>query len=120
MNEIVKAAWIADLRSGYYKKGKYQLREQGDFFDATGVLCEQAVREGIIAEPIFTPKRAEDAERSWSGYRYGDTGDSLGTGLPKQVVEWSGVSYRTGYKISMMGDKGMSFNKIATWIEENL
>jgi hypothetical protein len=120
VNKDIKAEWVAALRSGFYKQGKYQLREQGEFYDPCGVLCELAVNAGVLDPARFTPKRDDDPERSWSGYQYGTTGDNGGTGLPKAVQEWAGLAYYQGYRISIMGDKGKKFDEIADYIEKEL
>lgn len=118
MEKKVKALWVATLKSGVFTKGKYQLRDIEDCYDATGVLCELAVSAGVIPQPRKYDRKGSE----FFGYRYGDpdSNDGHATGLPEAVQAWSGVDYRTGYKVAMMGDKGKSFDKIAEWIEENL
>lgn len=113
MNQEVKDAWVADLRSGFYKQGKYQLRELGDLYDPTGVLCEQAVREGVIDPPKkYTKANAE----TFFGYMYG----GLAVGIPPEVVKWAEIPYYIAFRIAIKGDGGMKFDEIADWIEENL
>lgn len=118
MDAKVKQEWIDALVSGFYKQGKYQLREQGDFYDPCGVLCELAVNAGIIEPASFTPKSKHSLpDRSWSGYKYGSDGV---TGLPAAVQEWAGVPYYIGMRISRMGDLGKNFEFIAQHIKEHL
>lgn len=118
MNSDVKAKWVDALRSGFYKQGKYKLRDLGDYYDATGVLCDLAVSAGVIASP--TRYDAEDG--IFFGYTYGDLtqSDAFSTGLPRAVREWAGIEYRLAYRIALMGDEGKNFNQLADWIEENL
>lgn len=117
MKKTVKTLWVEALRSGNYKKCQYQLRDLDDRYDATGVLCELAVENGIIPTPV---KQDDPDEHTFFGYVYGPKTNRKATGLPDAVVQWSGLEYRVGYKVAMMGDKGMSFNKLADWIEANL
>lgn len=117
MDKQVKQKWLAALRSGEYKQGKYRLRETDVLWDATGVLCDLAERQGVIGPPQYL----DDAQGVFTGYRYGDKQSGWhATGLPEAVIKWSGVSYSRGYKVAMMGDYGKNFNQLADWIEENL
>lgn len=113
MDATVKAAWVAALRDGHFRKGKYGLRNLDERYDAQGVLCELAVRAGIIAEP---KRYAKPEAEVFEGYTY----DGEAVGLSKKVCEWAGIDYRIGFQIGLMGDEGKSFDKIADWIEENL
>jgi hypothetical protein len=119
MDSKVKTSWVDALRSGHYKKCQYQLKDLDGYYDATGVLCDLAVQAGVIPAPV---KQDDPDKHVFFGYVYGDgtTKGRMAAGLPAPVCEWSGLEYRTGYKVAMMGDKGMSFNKLADWIEENI
>ena len=44
--------WINALESGEYKQGKHNLRTNDDTFCCLGVLCDIAVKEGILKEPV--------------------------------------------------------------------
>lgn len=114
MNPQIKKLWVAALRDGSFVKGFYQMRDLNDHYDATGVLCELAVIEQII-DP---PKRIDAEESIYKGYVYGP--EKLAVGLPKAVEEWAGISYSYAWRIALKGDEGMSFIKLADWIEENL
>lgn len=123
MKADIKALWVDALRSGLYKQGKYQLREQGDFYDPVGVLCELAVSAGVIAPATFTPREKHAIpDRSWSGYKYVSNDPLLretgATGIPKDVAEWADLSYYLGMRVSRMGDKGKKFSEIADYIEK--
>lgn len=113
MTPDAKELWVASLRDGSFVKGKYGLRDLEDRYDATGVLCELAVMNGII-------KPAKRYDKPDASVFFGYTYDGLATGISKKVEEWSGLSYRLGFNIAMKGDRGMSFDKIADWIEDNL
>ena len=118
MNKDVKAKWVEALRSGYYKQGKYKLRDLGDYYDATGVLCDLAANASVIGSPT----RYDAPDGIFFGYTYGDakSNDSFATGLPRAVREWAGIEYRLAYRVALMGDEGKTFNQIADYIEENL
>lgn len=47
MNPEIKAQWVADLRSGEFEQGQNYLNADGKLC-CLGVLCEQAVKAGII------------------------------------------------------------------------
>jgi len=98
----VKAQWVKDLRSGDYEQGSTTLRRAGteggqDQFCCLGVLCEQAVRAGVIPAP----------ELHAGTYRYLNdivddggkvTGESFNEecSLPRKVAEWAGVFHPDG------------------------
>lgn len=114
MNKVVKDKWVSALRSGQYTKGRYQSRTIEDRYDAGGVLCDLAVREGVIAAPEKFGRR--DGEPLFFGYTYG----GLAVGIPPEVESWAGVKYREVWRIAFKGDCGMSFDEIADYIEETL
>jgi hypothetical protein len=94
MNPAIKAQWLRDLRSGEYPQGKGRLRKDGKFC-CLGVLCEQAVKAGIVI--------LVDLDGTW-GYRaVGDGNDfALGT-LPEAVQDWAGLSSNPGVPIGILG-----------------
>lgn len=84
MNTRVKRLWTAALRSGEYEQGTSGLRVENAHC-CLGVLCEVAVREGVIER--FGPNVAGD-------YSYGtgrQIGDSRTADLPREVVRWAGL-----------------------------
>jgi hypothetical protein len=126
MNPDVKAKWLAALRSGRFKQATGALRRNltvdgrnlpVDYaYCCLGVLCEIAVKEGVI--PPADPEGFYDEESMT---------------LPIRVREWAGINgynpsipYRRdpdGKAISSLAeanDKGYSFNQIADLIEEHL
>ena len=112
MNKAVKDKWVAALRSGDYRKGRYQSRSIEDRYDAGGVLCDLAVREGIIEAPQKYGRGREGA--LFFGYTYG----GLAVGIPPEVEDWAGIEYREVWRIAFKGDCGMSFKEIADYVEE--
>lgn len=77
MNPEVKAAWVAALRSGKYQQGKNYLALEGKFC-CLGVLCELALKHGIIT----THFNSENG----TGYYEGKH-----SSLPNSVSAWLGV-----------------------------
>lgn len=82
MNEEVKAAWVAGLRSGEYRQGRGYLNNNGEFC-CLGVLCELAYQRGVTLKrpglegvAIYGSKRPGMAE-AWLP--------------PDEVVEWAGL-----------------------------
>lgn len=69
----IKAEWIKALRSGEYEQGRIGLRH-GDTYCCLGVLCDIAVRHGII--PVRNVSKQ---------YLYGD---DAGT-PPQALVQWA-------------------------------
>jgi hypothetical protein len=89
VNPEVKALWLTDLRSGEFTQGKGMLRNTEDEYCCLGVLCERAVREGIIPPPVLKTYIEDDDIPN--RYAYG-TGDDANTGtLPQAVREWAGL-----------------------------
>lgn len=154
MKPEVKNLWISALRSGEYQQGVGALRqkadpEQPDRFCCLGVLCDLAVKAGVIPEPELTIPGVGDGStigELFPGaavvYRYGEPNAGYGgvseikssTGyLPDKVVEWAGIiggnSARlrsldheiAGYE-SLVGanDAGRGFKFIAKLIEDYL
>ncbi len=114
MKTKVKKQWVKALKSGKYKQGKGSLRGERDFC-CLGVLCDIYIKEN---------------KKRWTGFR------SL-VHLPKQVVEWAGLSeketlhdddaladefnVKIGRKnLADMNDGGATFETIAKLIEKKL
>lgn len=77
MNKKIKAKWLEALRSGDYKQGKGQLRNEKNNFCCLGVLCNLHAE----AKPKFA------AKQEFPGEYGGD--DAL---PPDVVVGWAGLS----------------------------
>ncbi len=83
-NTAVITLWAESLESGEYQQAAGALKSaieggDGDGYCCLGVLCELAVKEGVIGPPT----RRVDGAEEWS---YG--GAHLG--LPSVVSEWAG------------------------------
>ena len=85
MNQEIKAAWLAALRSGAYKQGRHTLRYE-DKYCCLGVLCDLHAKAGL---------------GTWEGdpHEYGDMfycgndGSQDSQILPTAVREWAGLEY---------------------------
>lgn len=122
MKEDIKKQWVDALRSGEYAQGRARLRNNRDEFCCLGVLCDLAVKAGVIEGPI----QSEDFE----DYVY--SGDILFP--PHPVVKWAGLSSSNPtlvveedeygdiqeYGAASLNDGGKTFEEIADLIEEKL
>lgn len=104
MDATIKAQWLEDLRSGNFKQGKGTLhqvvrvpQEDGTSklehrFCCLGVLCEQAVAEGV-ADREFVEGGGSNGEGVYRYFNKGGEGYLSGESayLPRAVREWSGV-----------------------------
>ena len=122
MDPEIKAKWLEALRSGEFKQGQNVLRTAEDGYCCLGVLCELAVREGVIGDPKF---QIIDGSPSASGpsWEY----DGLSVYPSDQVYEWAGMSSilveLNGRLLSLdyLNDAlRLPFSQIADLIEEQL
>lgn len=119
MNEEVKAEWVAALRSGDYPQGAGMLRSAtSDGYCCLGVLCELAVKHGVIQPPKKT---------LWGAYLYAhEFGDeSRDSSIPRRVAEWAGLDgpdpvVKAAYLSEWNDVKDADFPQIANMIEEEL
>lgn len=136
MNPLIKAKWVAALRSGNYKQGAGFLR-QGNNFCCLGVLCDLYAKENgegswHQAEPHTAVNL--NAPMNLQGFRPTSTfrvTDSYSV-LPDAVLEWCDLTDPTGPLLTVpefsdsvitlpfLNDLNVPFSKIATIIEENL
>ena len=121
MNKKIKKLWVDALRSGEYKQGKNQLRNEKNEFCCLGVLCN------IHAQ--LHPKIA--AKNKDQQYYYGDEDV-----LHQKLVEWAGLDDEVGgvvkyrkkgediilrnWTLAELNDAGVCFHTIADLIEEQL
>ena len=138
----VKEKWLTALRSGDYTQGRHYLateREDGSGFDfcCLGVLCDIAVKEGVIPPPVTT--LVEDGR----GQGFPGIDSSLETRvLPYPVIKWAGLDLNNPWYVARHeectlpgcdctglvtretlageNDKGATFSEIADLIEEHL
>jgi hypothetical protein len=99
MDQEIKTKWVAALRSGNYKQGRYVLRDESGFYCCLGVLCE------VIGDEI------EPTEAYLSVARRNE----LGLNADHPGTEHSEQSH-----LAHMNDDGKSFAEIADYIEANL
>jgi len=110
----IKQDWTVALRSGDYAQGHYQLRDINNRYDAAGVLCDLAVKAGIIDEPEFRGPVEEGVFRQFYGYIY----DGMASWVPESVVEWSGMGRHQINRVAMMGDNKKTFADLADYIDK--
>lgn len=116
MKTEVKAQWLTALRSGDYAQGSQRLRRLDDTFCCLGVLCDLAVKAGVIPEP--------ERERGDRGsYEYGASGNAAF--LPSEVARWADIDRwgqkhdgeDTSHDLVQLNDNGATFAEIADVIE---
>lgn len=93
--------WIAALRSGKYRQGKYvlkQINSGGASFCCLGVLCDLAAKDG--GEP-------------WAGEYYGVNRNFP----PNRITTFMTPKEDKFGKLAEMNDTGKSFAQIADYIE---
>jgi hypothetical protein len=117
MNQDVKKLWLDELRSGKYLQGKFALRQVDGSFCPLGVLCEVAVKAGVIS-----PAKSYPYDEVRMAYAI-STG-----GLPLEVEAWASLDSYTeitldGKTTNIMGhndNHDKTFAQIADAIEEQL
>lgn len=108
MNQEIKAKWVAALRSGQYKQGKECLRNEENHFCCLGVLCD------IIDNTKWRPNNMPDKP-----FKYGVVGDSDHNYLPTYIARKAELLRNQEVDLSLMNDRGNSFERIAKHIEDN-
>ncbi len=123
MNPAVKALWVAALRSGDYKQCTGLLTDGNCGFCCLGVLCDVAVKEGVIP----APSKANNGL-----IHYGDDIEKSVATLPRTVINWAGLrdlsappiakDHNGGVIHAVSANDGLrwSFEQIADAIERNL
>lgn len=109
MKRDIAEKWIAELRSGKWKQGKYSL-SLNDKFCCLGVLCELAVKENVCEKV----NRERDVVY-----------DEEDVSLPLSVTKWAGIKNSVAYcagsrSLIEENDSGKSFLEIADIIEANI
>ena len=111
MNPIVKATWIAALRSGEYKQAKSKLHRDDGGFCCLGVLCD-----------LHAKIHGKQWEHRGTYYSYfGADGY-----LPNSVLAWAGLENNGSSvriresNLANLNDDGQSFERIAELIEAEL
>jgi len=72
--EKARRLWVRALRSGKYKWGKNSLHPTDDKYCCLGVLCEIAIKQGIIGSYEERAPGLPDKVRLWAGLDT-DSGD---------------------------------------------
>lgn len=109
MKKEIAQKWCEALRSGEYIQGKQYL-QKGNKFCCLGVLCDLATKEGVCNKSIDL-------------YNIADF-DKYFCGLPKSVIDWSGMKSRHGMyddqkTLATCNDSlNKTFSEIADIIEE--
>ncbi len=116
MNEAVRVKWLAALRSGEYKQGTNFLQKE-DEFCCLGVLCDLAVKEGVIPPGEYSDDWGPDVKVMLFAER-----SSL---LPEAIVKWAGFEHDNpqidDIPLGYMNDKlGKTFSEIADAIESGV
>lgn len=116
MNKEIKKEWLEALRSGEYKQGTDQLSNDDGTFCCLGVLCELAVKYGIV-------------EKDDGAYQNPfDHYDRQFFALPICVRDWAELgetnpqvqTHIDDPSLAALNDSGSSFAEIAAIIEEQL
>lgn len=118
MNRRIKKQWVKALKSGKYKQGEGQLRDEHNRFCCLGVLCNLYAKE----HPKIAAKQKEPQQFLGE--------DSF---LPRPVSNWAGfkgdsnpaVIYRNreitlSHLNDGIGHVSLTFDKLAKIIEEQL
>lgn len=99
MKKSVAMKWVKALRSGKYEQGQRRLRNKQGEFCCLGVLCD------------ISPYRK-------SYLRMKDAVGETNFFIPVKIGKWAGTLNLSIYNtLANMNDMGMSFEKIAKYIE---
>jgi hypothetical protein len=116
MNQEIKAEWVKALRSGEYEQTRGYLRHD-DGYCCLGVLCDLAVKAGVIPAPIPAAKPG--------AWLYGPEEDRCWGMPPSAVYAW--VEMEDSIfgddpfdDLAGANDNGSPFTQIADMIEERL
>lgn len=113
MKADIAEKWVNALESGEYKQTRGKLQDQYGYC-CLGVLCDLAIQENVIPEPILDDNY----------YVYGE--NKIIYYLPVKVLKWAGMKDTSGtygeeYNVlSYKNDNGSSFKEIAKIIRENV
>lgn len=121
MNPRIKKIWVSALRSGELEQVRGKLRKAGNKYCCLGVLCELAVREGVIPP----------AQWDYNAWSYCGSREYL----PYEVRYWAGINAMNPQvfipdpddpektlesTLAELNDTGSSFDEIADIIEDQL
>jgi hypothetical protein len=128
MDPVIKAQWLADLRSGEFQQGigfLTRTRKGVEENCCLGVLCKQAVAAGVIFADITVPVDCIDVDDRVTIYKSRTSfHDGSSMHLPVAVREWAGLTGvgidHTLTSLAHRNDLKTPFPKIADIIEEKL
>jgi len=117
MDQAIKTEWVAALRSGEYQQGSGYLRDLDGKYCCLGVLCDIAVKRGVIPDPSTNAY----------AFKYGG-GPADDVYLPVAVMEWAGLDATNPTvphegeqeKLSAINDNYHPFTEIADLIDAHL
>jgi hypothetical protein len=126
MDPIIKAKWIADLRSGNYKQARSQLRNEERFdvdspysFCCLGVLCETMGADWTSGYPVLPDGTI--MQMGVDNLDDGGSGADADGYLSLDVLRIIGLGHAHQQSLADMNDDGgASFETIADYIEANL
>jgi hypothetical protein len=106
MDQRVKQLWVDELRNGGHEQGTGYLKRQHPGNDTPeycclGILCEIAVREGVIAPAVAS------AFEAWVDTIYSYEGGENKL-LPRDVQRWAGLE-GADVKVELTDDEGPRF-----------
>ena len=111
MDPVIKAKWIAALRSDNYQQGSGTLRTNDNKFCCLGVLCD-------IVDPAGWDDN--DAVHFYS-YSYSYEGDWNGLVPPANLTAKLGLLDGEVDTLTELNDSArLTFSEIADWIEAHL
>lgn len=130
MRRETRDAWADALESGEYQQTKEVLTRLGDDgkpigYCCLGVLCDLAVKAGVIGEPGVGDISGVDDDDVIPCLRYGPSDDEDGayseTDLPAAVIAWAGLhvtltnGQAVGVSDPVLVDEGGIKHSAATW-----
>ena len=120
MDQEIKQQWVDTLRFGNYPQTFNRLQDDNGYC-CLGVLCELAVKAGIIPAPVYA---ADDDTPGTKVWHYDD---DFTAALPYRVSQWAGLDIDNpvldldnGTTAIICNDRGQSFSDIADLIQKNL
>lgn len=119
MTENQAMLWVEALRSGKYKQTSGHLKDKRGYC-CLGVLCEISGKVSFnklfnifgnysIGSEKMTTVLPIEVRNEFGLYDYEG-------GIPNKCIEIDGIEYEC---LAEANDKGVPFNKLADWIEEN-
>lgn len=140
LKPAIKERWTAALRSGRYPQGRLNLRNADDTWCCYGVLCDLAIEDGIsspwtaVSSGSLVVAYVTDHSvklPSYEVFTWALEEDDFAEALPSrgipvnlspEEVESTRLDYRRGYSFDLatLNDAGISFDRIATLIDEQL